>query len=429
MFTLTRGRIAAVAAAAVLPVALLSLVETPAAAASIGKLDVLPHTGLSNTSNAPTVQTYGFCPAGTEFWQFEMTGPGVLAGDGVINGNNSHTDSNPERNADGYTFLFASRFTDVFTARNIQEPSGTYDLFMTCYDTNLQPTGELTGQVDFTHTAGQPQFVSSYEMHPVGEATATTLTETPLDPIAAGGSTTLTATVTPEASGTVQFKRNGLALGSPVTVSAGTASLTTQLPAGTSNLTAAFVSSNSATYSDSTSETDPYVVLGPAAITGKVRVGSTVTCAATGGATMTYKWISAGTTTSVTTKSVKIPSAWYNKGLACTAASSKDGRTVSRTSAAKTVAIGPALKNTRLPVASGIAKVGKTLTCQPGTWSPQTTSFAYRWLRDGRAITAKTAKTYLLVRADKGHKVGCQVTAKLAGYQNGVAKSAARLVG
>jgi len=430
MLTLTRGRIAALLAVATLPLGLLALVDAPASAASIGKLDVLPHTGLSNATNAPSVQTYGFCPAGTEFWQFEMTGPGIAPGDGIINGNNTHSDVNPERNADGYTFLFASRFTDIFTARNITAPSGTYDAFMTCFDTNFIATGELTGKVDFTHEAGQPQFVSSYAVQSVGEATTTTLSETPLDPIAAGATTTITATLTPSgATGSVQFQRNGVSLGSPVTVSSGTAALTTTLPAGSSNLTAAFTSSSPALYADSTSETDPYVALGAAAITGTVRVGSVVSCAAVGGGTMTYNWIASGVMTATTTAAVKIPSTWYKKSLQCKATATRDGRSVSSTSPAKVVAVGPALKNIKRPVAAGTASVGRKLTCQPGTWSPSTTLFSYKWLRDGRVIAGKTAKTYLLVRADKRHKVGCMVTARLTGYTNGVAKSAARLIG
>ena len=430
MFSLTRGRIAAVVVAAALPASLLGLVESPASAASIGKLDVLPHTGVSNSTNAPSVQTYGFCPAGTEFWQFEMTGSGIVAGDGIINGNNTHSDVNPERNADGYSFLFASRFTDIFTARNITEPAGTYGIFMTCFDTNFIATGEMTGKVDFTHEAGQPQFVSSYAMQSLGDPTTTTLAETPLDPIAAGGTTTITAAVAPSgAAGSVQFKRNGVNLGSPVTVSSGTAALTTTLPSGSSNLSAAFTSSSPALYADSTSETDPYVALGTAAITGTVRVGSVVSCAAVGGGTMTYNWIASGVMTATTTAAVKIPSAWYKKSLQCKATAARDGRSTSSTSAAKVVAVGPALKNIKRPVAAGTARVGRKLTCQPGTWSPSATSFTYKWLRDGRVIAGKTAKTYLLVRADKRHKVGCMVTAKLPGYTNGVAKSAARLIG
>jgi hypothetical protein len=63
------------------------------------------------------------------------------------------------------------------------------------------------------------------------------------------------------------------------------------------------------------------------------------------------------------------------------------------------------------PYVSGTNTVGSTLSSTTGTWDGAPTSYAYQWLRDGGAIAAATAATYLLVAADSKHGVACRVTA------------------
>ena len=68
--------------------------------------------------------------------------------------------------------------------------------------------------------------------------------------------------------------------------------------------------------------------------------------------------------------------------------------------------------NTVLPVISGTAAVGKTLTCYAATWKgAPTPSFTFRWLRDGLAIAGATAQSYTVRGADAGHRLACEVTA------------------
>ena len=97
---------------------------------------------------------------------------------------------------------------------------------------------------------------------PTAISTTTTLTSViPTSPEQFGTSETLTATVAPAAAtGTVQFSANGTAVGSPVTVSGGSAQLvTTALPVGNPDtLTAAFTptSGNGYAASQTSSATD-----------------------------------------------------------------------------------------------------------------------------------------------------------------------------
>jgi hypothetical protein len=75
------------------------------------------------------------------------------------------------------------------------------------------------------------------------------------------------------------------------------------------------------------------------------------------------------------------------------------------------------------PVVSGTPTTGSTLTTTNGTWAGSPVSYAYQWLRDGVAIGSATASTYVLVVADEGHQVSCQVAATNAAPVTGYAVS------
>jgi hypothetical protein len=86
------------------------------------------------------------------------------------------------------------------------------------------------------------------------------------------------------------------------------------------------------------------------------------------------------------------------------------------------------LTNTKKPNLTGQAKVGKTLTVSPGTWSPSPTSTTYQWLRNGKPISGATSATYKLKGKDEGKKVSVAVTVKSSGYVDSTATSKAKKV-
>jgi hypothetical protein len=95
---------------------------------------------------------------------------------------------------------------------------------------------------------------------PTLTSTTTTLTTVPGSPQVSGTSVTLTATVSPSAPGTVQFENGSTDIGSPVTVSGATASIsTTTLPIGTDTLNAVFTPTSGSGFSGSTG-TAPFTV-------------------------------------------------------------------------------------------------------------------------------------------------------------------------
>ena len=67
--------------------------------------------------------------------------------------------------------------------------------------------------------------------------------------------------------------------------------------------------------------------------------------------------------------------------------------------------------NTVLPLVSGDAEEGSTLTTTNGTWDNTPTSFTYRWLRAGTPISGATLINYVSVSADIGNAITSEVTA------------------
>ena len=72
----------------------------------------------------------------------------------------------------------------------------------------------------------------------------------------------------------------------------------------------------------------------------------------------------------------------------------------------------PTLANTRRPSVRGRARVGARLLCDPGAWAGTVPiALAYRWLRDGRAVSGARGRAYAVRRVDRGRLLACRVTA------------------
>jgi hypothetical protein len=167
----------------------------------------------------------------------------------------------------------------------------------------------------------------------------------------------------------------------------------------------------------------PPGVTSAASVSGKVQVGSKVSCAVTfsGADSVAYKWQRDGKNISgATTSKYSLVSADYNHKIGCVATGSNANGDTASKSPTKKVALGPALTATKAPTISGTPKVGKTLTCKPGAWSPKASSYSYQWKLNGKAIKGATKSKYKLTSKDKGKKITCTVTAKKAGYANAV---------
>jgi hypothetical protein len=143
---------------------------------------------------------------------------------------------------------------------------GAYVLRLKTSATGLSPTTSYDS-ADITVNSSAGTWSVDYPV-PTPSSTTTTLTPSPASPQVSGTNVTLQATVSPPVPGTVQFEVGGSDIGSPVTVSAGAASLsTTTLPTGSDSLSAVFTPAQFYDYTGSTGTASFTITGAPAAAT------------------------------------------------------------------------------------------------------------------------------------------------------------------
>jgi alpha-L-rhamnosidase len=64
------------------------------------------------------------------------------------------------------------------------------------------------------------------------------------------------------------------------------------------------------------------------------------------------------------------------------------------------------------PSVTGQSRVGATLRSTRGSWNTRGLRFTRHWLRDGRRIRGATHASYVVRRADRGHRLSMEVTAR-----------------
>ncbi len=154
-------------------------------------------------------------------------------------------------------------------------------------------------------------------------------------------------------------------------------------------------------------------------ITGDPKVGAKLT-AHSGSwgipVTLAYRWLDNGTSIKGATKATyKLVKADKGDRISVRVTASANGvPSVTVTSSGVKVLL--ALTKTPRPKLHGTVKVGHRLTVVPGTWKPAKVHLAYRWYRNGVVIKHATAKSYKLVKADKGSKITISVTGSKKGY-------------
>jgi len=98
-------------------------------------------------------------------------------------------------------------------------------------------------------------------------------------------------------------------------------------------------------------------------------------------------------------------------------ASNADGQTTASSRPTQAVASSGAPVNTAPPTVSGTAKIGESLTADPGTWTGGPRRFTYQWQRCSSAgsgcfdIGGATGSIYGVGDADSGHTLRVEVTA------------------
>jgi hypothetical protein len=72
--------------------------------------------------------------------------------------------------------------------------------------------------------------------------------------------------------------------------------------------------------------------------------------------------------------------------------------------------------STPVPVVSGVAAVGETLTAHTGSWAPDPVALKIQWYQGSMAISGATGSTYVVQATDVGAALSVQVTGSEADY-------------
>jgi Regulator of chromosome condensation (RCC1) repeat len=149
-------------------------------------------------------------------------------------------------------------------------------------------------------------------------------------------------------------------------------------------------------------------------INGLPRVGDLLACAASSpvpiGSTASWRWTAKGSTLA-TSQTFHIPASAHGKQLTCSLRLNDGYGTSSATSPAVTSIWATTLTNLKKPRLSGPHKVGATETVNHGVWSPNATSWQYRWYLGSSPIKGATASRLNILASFKGRVISCRVRA------------------
>ncbi|KQV74996.1 hypothetical protein ASC61_08295 [Aeromicrobium sp. Root344] len=152
------------------------------------------------------------------------------------------------------------------------------------------------------------------------------------------------------------------------------------------------------------------------AITGTVKVGSTVT-AQPGtwpvGTVHTYQWKLNQEPVAGATNQTYVPRI-SGRTLTVTVTSTPPGGAPTTETSAGTIVARGTFK-TVVPTITGTPKVGRTLSAHHGTWSP-TPTWHYRWYANGSPISGATGSSYVVTTSRAGQRITVKVSGSKAYY-------------
>ena len=153
-------------------------------------------------------------------------------------------------------------------------------------------------------------------------------------------------------------------------------------------------------------------------ISGTAKVGSTLTASSAawgpGTVALSYEWF-AGATSVGTGPTLALTEALLDESIVVKVTGTKSGYS-SVTETSDPVTVAPGRITGAIPVITGTAKVGSTLTATVGTWTPSGVAFTYQWYANGVAISKATSSTFVLTTAQQGKEITVTVVGAEGGY-------------
>lgn len=165
-------------------------------------------------------------------------------------------------------------------------------------------------------------------------------------------------------------------------------------------------------------------------ITGTVKVGSTLTAnpGIWGPATVTlsYQWYrSAVAIIGASAATHRLTAADGGDTMTVRVTGSKTGYSSSSRTSGATAKVANGSLIAATPRITGTARVGSTLTANPGSWGLAPVTLRYHWYRSGVAIVGASAAIYKIRSVYSGFVVSVGVTGSKTGYATAVKTSGA----
>ncbi len=142
----------------------------------------------------------------------------------------------------------------------------------------------------------------------------------------------------------------------------------------------------------------------------------------------TYQWNREGSPIAGATSATYITTVSdYQQNVTCSVTGTNASGSFTATTLPLYVISATAPVNTVLPVISGTAMEGLTVTVSTGTWTNSPSSYSYQWLLDGADIAGATSNSYTLLVGQGGQQISCRVSATNASETGSITTAAATI--